>query len=354
MSKKVFANGSEIAGKASSVKVIAAFPDVCKSPPAPPSGPLMVPYANSSRAADLRAGSKSVKIGGQPIALQQQSFFKTAPLGNEAATGSFGGGLASAQTSGKTYFAMWSMDVRAESLCVCRHGDLTTSNHGSNANTGPQTALGEMAPPGAGTGGADKPKCECCGQDMHESQMVDGKPGPVVTEEQWYCIGKEEEDDIARALDELAKGWPHPQNKTAMKRAEQQLTALAERDSQMRNRRAVIAMGKEMGCKCLPEPPCDVYRAMPEGAKKKAVDVWKRESQAYREAHGFPPGATSHRVPKSAGGCPGSRDDTGNLAHDSELGPDCMEYDHGILTDAHDECAKIWAKRLDDGWKGFA
>ena len=66
MGKKVFANGMEIAHKAGAGKVIAAFPDVCLSPPPPPAGPVPIPYPNTSSATDLRDGSSTVQIGGQP------------------------------------------------------------------------------------------------------------------------------------------------------------------------------------------------------------------------------------------------------------------------------------------------
>ena len=67
MGKNVFANGMEIVHKAGSNKVIAAFPDVCMSPPSPPAGPVPVPYPDTSMSDDLKRGSKSVKIGGQPV-----------------------------------------------------------------------------------------------------------------------------------------------------------------------------------------------------------------------------------------------------------------------------------------------
>lgn len=40
MGCEVYANGDEIACKAGDGKVIAAFPDVCLTPPAPPAGPI--------------------------------------------------------------------------------------------------------------------------------------------------------------------------------------------------------------------------------------------------------------------------------------------------------------------------
>jgi uncharacterized Zn-binding protein involved in type VI secretion len=131
MGKKVFANGMEIAHKAGDGKVIAAFPDVCLSPPSPPAGPVPIPYPNTSMASDLQSGSKKVMIGGKPLALKGQSYFATSPLGDEAATRSFGGGVVSHSITGKTYFQAASMDVTVEGKAVCRHLDITTSNHAS-------------------------------------------------------------------------------------------------------------------------------------------------------------------------------------------------------------------------------
>jgi hypothetical protein len=131
MSNKVFANGNEIACKSGDDKVIASFPDVCLSPPSPPAGPIPVPYPDTSFSKDMQNGSKTVKIDGKEVMLKDQSFYKTSPLGNEAATNSFGAGVISHVITGKTYFAAWSMDVKFEGQNVDRHLDLTTCNHAS-------------------------------------------------------------------------------------------------------------------------------------------------------------------------------------------------------------------------------
>jgi len=82
----VFANSDEIACKAGDCKVIAAFPDVCLSPPSPPAGPVPVPYPDTSFSKDMQNGSKTVMIKGKEVMLKDQSFYKTSPLGDEAAT----------------------------------------------------------------------------------------------------------------------------------------------------------------------------------------------------------------------------------------------------------------------------
>jgi hypothetical protein len=127
----VYANGDEIACKAGSGKVIAGFPDVCLTPPPPPAGPIPVPYPNTAFAKDTQQGSKTVKIEGDEVMLKDQSFYKTSPLGDEAATNGQGAGVMTHVITGKTYFMTWSMDVKFEGQNVDRHTDMTTSNHAS-------------------------------------------------------------------------------------------------------------------------------------------------------------------------------------------------------------------------------
>jgi len=134
---EVFANGLEVACQSAEGKSVACFPDPCWSPPAPPAGPVVIPYPNTAFAKDLTNGSKTVFISGKPIAQKNKSYFKTS-TGNEAATRAFPMGVVTHTIKGKAYFASWSMDVKVEGLNVCRHLDLMTHNHGSvPGNTGP-------------------------------------------------------------------------------------------------------------------------------------------------------------------------------------------------------------------------
>src|SRR5438067_7636797 len=137
MGCEVYANDDEIACKAGDGKVIAAFPDVCLSPPSPPAGPIPVPYPDTSFSKDMQSGSKTVKIDGDEVMLKDSSFYKSSPLGDEAATNGQGAGVVTHVITGKTYFVAWSMDVQFEGQNVDRFMDLTTSNHAS-------------APPGEG------------------------------------------------------------------------------------------------------------------------------------------------------------------------------------------------------------
>jgi Domain of unknown function (DUF4150) len=156
MSNSVFANCNEISCKSGSGKVVAAFPDVCLTPPTPPAGPIPVPYPVTSFSSDASDGSRSVKIDGKEVMLQRKSFFKKC-TGDEAATKSQGMGVITHQIQGKVYFAAWSMDVKIEGENVCRHLDITTSNHASDpGQTPPLPEMEAMALP------ADLAKaCEC-------------------------------------------------------------------------------------------------------------------------------------------------------------------------------------------------
>lgn len=134
MAAKVYANGMEVSGKASSNKVLGSMPDVCLSPPSPPAGPIPIPYPNFAQASDTTDGSKNVKAGGKEINLKGKSKYKKSK-GDEAATRSFGAGLISHNISGAVKHKAGSFDVKVEGSSVVRHLDLTTGNH-SNPGDG--------------------------------------------------------------------------------------------------------------------------------------------------------------------------------------------------------------------------
>src|SRR6266498_354634 len=191
MSSEVFANGNAVACKAGDGKVIAAFPDVCLSPPSPPAGPVPVPYPDTSFSKDMQNGSKTVKINGKEVMLKDKSFYKTSPLGDETATRSFGANVITHVITGKTYFVAWSMDVKFEGQNVDRHLDLTTSNHASYpGGTGPMSDMEKLA---LARIAADK--CPCCGEDMHEGQ----KGAYAANEDEWYGLDEGELLDQERA-----------------------------------------------------------------------------------------------------------------------------------------------------------
>lgn len=174
MSCNVFANGNEIACKKGGNKVIAEFPDVCLSPPSPPAGPIPVPYPNSSFSKDMKSGSKKVKIKGGEVMLKDKSFYKSSPLGDEAATKSFGGNVISHNITGKTFFVAWSMDVKFEGMNVDRHIDMTTSNHmsppGGTGPTGVSMGASSTATP------AEKKACQDAKDKKKEKCESPGPP----------------------------------------------------------------------------------------------------------------------------------------------------------------------------------
>lgn len=130
MACTVFAENMGFFSKGSGGKGIAPG-DVCLTPPTPPAGPLPIPYVNMLQASDLAKGSSTVKIDGEPTALEDASEISTSS-GNEPATQ--GGGVVSHKTKGKGSFKLWSFTVKAEGKGVCRHGDMIIQNTGSPPN----------------------------------------------------------------------------------------------------------------------------------------------------------------------------------------------------------------------------
>lgn len=170
MGHNVFANKWEIASESGMNKSIARFPDVCMSPPSPPAGPIPVPYPDTSFSTDLKDGSRTVKLNGKPAALAQQSYYKPSTLGNEAATKSFGSSVVTHQITGKTYFQAWSMDIKFEGKNVCRHNDITTSNHGSDPPATPPAPSAETQTLADAQQAVADGKCPCCGAALHPWQ----------------------------------------------------------------------------------------------------------------------------------------------------------------------------------------
>ncbi|HLT35065.1 MAG TPA: PAAR-like domain-containing protein [Enhygromyxa sp.] len=254
MSGKVFANGREVvSGGGGHGKVTSAFPDVCNSPPGPPSGPLPVPYADSSNTGGLKQGSKQVEIGGKPVGLSDKSFYKCSPLGNEAATKNFGANLVTHAVTGKTQFGSWSHDVKIEGQGVLRHRDLTTSNNGSypggtppfvNLSSQQKLALDRIA----------QKACPCCGDTGCPAAFKEGEE-PLSMKE-YYGI--------------QPPGLPNPSARTQ----EYQL---------------IRQLRKKQHCKCvtqtrvLPTPPCDVFRRSDPDRTRKVEEAWNADRHNYVE-----------------------------------------------------------------------
>ena len=139
----VFANGLEISGKAVDAKTIAAFPDVCFTPPENPATPpgVPIPYPSFGMGGDTESGTGTVMIGGKTVNIKNKSdLSKTS--GTEAGCAAKKGVITSKNT-GKGYFNSWSNDVKFDGEPVIRMSDLATNNHGSlpgNTPTWPHLA----------------------------------------------------------------------------------------------------------------------------------------------------------------------------------------------------------------------
>jgi uncharacterized Zn-binding protein involved in type VI secretion len=120
MACTVFAEKMGFFHKGSGGKGIAPG-DVCMTPPPPPAGPIPVPYVNIAQASDLTKGSKTVKIDGEPTALEDVSEVSTSS-GNEPGSQP-PKGVVTATNKGKASFTLWSFTVKVEGKGVCRHGD---------------------------------------------------------------------------------------------------------------------------------------------------------------------------------------------------------------------------------------
>ena len=154
MSHTVYANGDGLFHKGSGGSG-KAFPDICLSPPPAPTGPIPVPYPNIAQASDLAEGSSTVKVNGEPTALEDSSYVSTS-TGDEA--GNQGGNVVTHKTKGKGYFSLWSFDVKVEGKGVGRHSDPMAQNCGSPPPGGlTPAALVDAAVAESGAAECDKP-----------------------------------------------------------------------------------------------------------------------------------------------------------------------------------------------------
>ena len=296
----VYANGDEIACKAGDGKVIAAFPDVCLTPPPPPAGPIPVPYANTSFSKDMKDGSVTVKIGRKEVMLKDQSYYNTSPLGDEAATKAQGAGVITHVITGKTYFSAWSMDVKFEGKNVDRHTDITTSNHASplgNAST-PMPNTAKYSPVQQSAVVEGKHKCECCGGAAHSAAQAAGE---YITEAEFY-------DTAANAGN----------------------AALLARIRANPTCRHLLPTARQEG----PVAATSTIRTTPTLKSAAIENDWTLNRPAYMWWKNVASGApVAHRVPKAAGGCPAGQ---GNLA---PTGAKCQKLEDQLST-VQNRCAE--------------
>jgi len=162
MGNEVYANGREISSKSCDGKSIAAFPDVCFTPPQTPATPpgVPIPYPNTGMASDTSEGSKTVQVGGQEVMLKNKSYFKKSS-GDEAGSAPKKG-LVTSKIQGKIYFTTWSMDVKFEGENVVRHLDMTTHNHASPTPNSPPWVhtASQLFEPGGPCAGMDDLKLQ--------------------------------------------------------------------------------------------------------------------------------------------------------------------------------------------------
>jgi Domain of unknown function (DUF4150) len=169
----VYANGMSIACKAADGKTVAAFPDVCFTPPLTPATPpgVPIPYPNTAMASDTTNGTKTVMIAGQEVMLKNISVFKTS-TGDEAGSAPKKG-VVTSTIKGEANFISWSMDVKFEGENIPRHLDLMGHNEQCDpTNTPPWVYLEKMEAP---------PEGHPCHDEIVRAQGAckDSKPMPV-------------------------------------------------------------------------------------------------------------------------------------------------------------------------------
>lgn len=365
MSHEVYANRWAIAGKAGMNKSISRFPDVCLSPPSPPAGPIPVPYPDTSFSSDLKEGSQTVKLGGKPAALAQQSYYQPSVLGDEAATRTFGMNILSHTITGKTYFRAWSMDVKIEGKNVCRHFDITTSNHACDPTTTAPVITTESQTEELIKEG----KCPCCEGLLHPNQVDEkGQPYPLIKEKDYYKRrGEQAEATMQSKLDsipgDIARGEAYTKDPVKLAFVQQRC---AEQLQEVKDARATIANARNI------KPPCenlhnpkdekcgahfDMSRSLrelappgtPDKEKKNVVrekvlgftDKVKVECRKQWRAKGKTVGKSSpvnHMTPLSAGGCPTGQK---NLVPSDALSPECQAVDKA-QTKLQEVVEKAW------------
>jgi uncharacterized Zn-binding protein involved in type VI secretion len=170
MSNQVYANGREVSCKAADGKSIAAFPDVCFTPPQTPATPpgVPIPYPNTGMASDTSDGSKTVQISGKEVMLKDSSAFQKSS-GDEAGCAPKKNVITS-KIQGKCYYTSWSMDVKIEGENAVRHLDMMTHNHASQVGATPPWPYSDAAAAGAPD--------DCRGEKEREKAACEDKGFP--------------------------------------------------------------------------------------------------------------------------------------------------------------------------------
>jgi len=122
-------NNLTLCHKGSNGISIATIPDVCKTP-APPAGPVPIPYPNIAMSSDLVKGTTTVKAdGGNMCAIDGSEFMKS--TGDEPGTA---GGVMSSVNMKEATWITYSFDVKLEGKGACRLTDKMFHNHQNTVN----------------------------------------------------------------------------------------------------------------------------------------------------------------------------------------------------------------------------
>ncbi|MCP4294684.1 MAG: DUF4150 domain-containing protein, partial [Proteobacteria bacterium] len=116
------ADGLSVVHTKSDGKIDATIPDVCKIP-APPGGPVPIPFPNQAESKTVSPGSVMTKIDGGNVALLGDSCSES-----KGDDGGILGGVVSGGTNGKATFIMSSPTVMIEGRPVCRKSDMMIMN----------------------------------------------------------------------------------------------------------------------------------------------------------------------------------------------------------------------------------
>lgn len=148
MGSNVYVNGQGWSHKGSGGTAMNTAPDVCWTQIGLAVVPI--PYPNVAKSSDLKDGSKTVKVEGQPAAIDGCNYSKS--TGDEAGNRK---GIISATKGDKAEFINYSFDVKCEGKGICRNGDLMSMNNsntiGMNNDSSEEPPPSKIPPPPKGT-----------------------------------------------------------------------------------------------------------------------------------------------------------------------------------------------------------
>lgn len=236
------------------------------------------------------------------------------------------------------------MDVKFEGKSVCRHLDITTSNHGSQPGATPPVPNTENMSLAQEQGIKDEPRCPCCGNPAHSNQVdSNGELLPTIKEEEYYSMNAkvftDRRDEMRRILASgktppwaFAPGKDKNPSYNGLPVHEIITTKGDEFERTLNRLRTLRTDGKN--CPNVHEPPdtgCGTHFD-PRGETEKARESFEKKRMTYlknyRRAHpdrGLSQSAqVNHKTPLDAGGCPISE---GNLIPDPVLTGSCKEIE---------------------------